>query len=349
MKHVPAAIVGGMLIAAAALRTVLISLEDARVDLAFSALFFVLAALVPPRPGRAGGLCLLLAPAFAGLVQLALGMTTARALTYQGAFHWATLAAVYWTATGNRWLVRHGLTVMLAFAALLAVTVMIPVSTQFSGVFPSRNNAASFFLFFLPVGLHAIANSTDRFWPVAAATLITAGLAATGSRAGAAIGILAFAAGAVVVLPQHRRFLAIPLAAGLACGGVVAARFSEVNPLGFRGSMLASTARMTADRPLAGWGLHAFEDVYPAYAAFDSGLLVNHAHNDWLEMASGIGVSGLAVFTLLLAASLKAARRRPWSIGLAAVLVHALVDYPFARMGVAVWFPTLLGMAEQER
>jgi len=46
--------------------------------------------------------------------------------------------------------------------------------------------------------------------------------------------------------------------------------------------MLQSTIAMAREKPWTGFGLGNFENVYPAYALFDDGAIVNHAHNDWL-------------------------------------------------------------------
>ena len=42
--------------------------------------------------------------------------------------------------------------------------------------------------------------------------------------------------------------------------------------------------------------------------------------------------------------SVRPALQSAWGIGLVTVCVHALVDYPFARLGVCGWYFVLLGM-----
>ena len=50
---------------------------------------------------------------------------------------------------------------------------------------------------------------------------------------------------------------------------------------------------MAISRPIAGHGIGSFPYVYPAFARFDNGYFVNHAHNDWLEaFADGGGGFG---------------------------------------------------------
>ena len=107
---------------------------------------------------------------------------------------------------------------------------------------------------------------------------------------------------------------------------------------------------MARDRPWMGSGLGSFQEVYPAYATFDIGLIVNHAHNDWAEwLAEG----GVPFFLLLASAAVWAVRpalRSIWGLGLLSVFLHALVDYPMQRLGLAVWVSVLLGaLAAEER
>jgi membrane associated rhomboid family serine protease len=37
------------------------------------------------------------------------------------------------------------------------------------------------------------------------------------------------------------------------------------------------------------------------------------------------------------------ALRSIWGVGILAVLLHAVVDYPFARLGVSIWWFALFG------
>jgi len=48
----------------------------------------------------------------------------------------------------------------------------------------------------------------------------------------------------------------------------------------------------------------------------------------------------------LAVAAARPALRSIWGIGIVAVFLHALVDYPFARFGVAAWLFILVGALE---
>ena len=100
---------------------------------------------------------------------------------------------------------------------------------------------------------------------------------------------------------------------------------------------------MIAERPLAGFGLGTFARVYPAYARFDLGAVVEHAHNDWLEWAAEGGIFYALAWFALAISVVKPAVRSIWGIGVIAVFLHALVDYPFARFGVSAWTMALIG------
>jgi len=94
--------------------------------------------------------------------------------------------------------------------------------------------------------------------------------------------------------------------------------------------------------PLTGTGLGTYELAYPPYKPQKFGaMIMDHAHNDYLEFLSEVGLIGfipwLAFFLLFLASSVRAllTRRSRYSIflgasGLAAIvalLVHSLADF----------------------
>jgi O-antigen polymerase len=169
------------------------------------------------------------------------------------------------------------------------------------------------------------------------------------SRAGAAL--LAGEFFAVLALtmrkrPEERRRL-------LACGALIAAagavlsfaagwerlwvRLHQDDPYALRRNMARSALAMFRERPWAGFGLGNFPVAYPAYAYYDDGTRVNHAHNDWAEWAVEGGLPLAAAMLAVLGLSIGPALRTIWGLGPIFVWAHALVDYPFRRLGVAVW------------
>jgi O-Antigen ligase len=121
-------------------------------------------------------------------------------------------------------------------------------------------------------------------------------------------------------------------------------RFAETLTAG-RLQFALSTLHMIAMHPLIGWGLGCWSAVYPAFATFDPGALVNQAHSDWLQWTAEGGLPvGLAMLALAIWA-IRPAIRTIWGIGVIAVLIHAAFDYPFSRPAVGAWPFLLLSMA----
>ena len=114
-------------------------------------------------------------------------------------------------------------------------------------------------------------------------------------------------------------------------------RLMEPDPYFGRREFMLSSLSMIGERPWLGWGLGSWPNVYPAYAIIDLGVYANRAHNQWLEWASDGGIP----FALLLVAvalwSVRAGYRTVWGLGVVAVFLHCLVDYPFSRPPLAAW------------
>jgi O-antigen ligase len=182
------------------------------------------------------------------------------------------------------------------------------------------------------------------------AWMLAAGLA-SGSRAGAIL--LLAEAGAVLGLISKRRAAAMfvlwtVLLAAVAGAGTLVGRFADKDPWLYRREIAASTLRLIADHPWRGYGLGTYAYVYPAYATFDIGAVVEHAHNQWLEWAAEGGIP-LALVWLTLAVGVSVpAVRSIWGIGILAAFLHALVDYPFVRCGLTAWDFTLIGALSAE-
>jgi O-antigen polymerase len=134
---------------------------------------------------------------------------------------------------------------------------------------------------------------------------------------------------------------AVLVLAGIAGGGTLLGRLTQADTM--RPEIYRSTLAMIAQRPLTGYGLGTFATVYPEFARFDAGVTIRQAHNDWLEWAAEGGIPLALAWALLLATSARAAWRSVWGLGILAVFLHALVDYPFAQSGICVWVFLFLG------
>ncbi len=123
-----------------------------------------------------------------------------------------------------------------------------------------------------------------------------------------------------------------------------------------RGSIWDQAAGMFAAFPVAGVGLGAFSYVFPIFRTAGSGVYLDHAHNDFLELATEVGTIGCA--TALLGVALVAwtllrhQTSRPdfgylgpaAAAGLAAIAFHSLTDFNLAIPSNALTFAVLVGI-----
>jgi O-antigen ligase len=298
-----------------------------------------------------------------GFAQLAMGATVSRSATWDAALRTMALGATAWVGANALRDAGTRLRFLTAFAwfgfALSVVSVVAYFTSPghvlwfFSSPYPdvwgpflSRNDFAGFMELSLPVALWLSSGSRGARVPTwVPAWMLAAGLA-SGSRAGAVL--LLAEAGLVMGLTSRRRAIAkfamlATLLATVAGAGTLFGRFAEEDPFRYRREMAASSVHMIRDHPLQGSGLGTYASVYPAYATFDLGATVEHAHNYWLEWAAEGGIPLALVWLVLALAVSVPAVRSIWGIGILAVFLHALVDYPFARFGLTAWNFALLG------
>jgi O-antigen ligase len=310
-----------------------------------------------------------------GFVQLAVGASVYRWATVNAALQNAALAA---TALGAFLVLRRPqaqaaflrgvgwVGLLIALASVLAywtspgkiLWIFPTLYPDNWGPFPSRNNFAQFLELCLPVALYEASlyqtGRGRRNWTasIAPAVMLGAGLASA-SRAGAVLLVAEAFAVLWIVRKQMRMpvfaFAGYALAfAALAGAGTLAHRLAERDPLQVRREIYSSAAAMIAQRPWLGYGLGTFATVYPEFAEFDSGAAVEHAHSDWLEWTAEGGVFYGAMWACLAIWAVGPALRSVWALGILAVFLHALVDYPFARLGVSAWAFLLIGALARE-
>lgn len=259
--------------------------------------------------------------------------------------------------TGDRVRVEHGVASVVAYYTSPEKILWFFPSPypDVWGPFLSRNNFAQFLELALPVslwlgcGASGPRRGTPYLWMGAA--MLACGLASA-SRAGAVVLILEAVAVFVLARPADPRrliprfSLAVLALAALAGGEVLVHRLEDPDPFRDRREIFQSSLAMIAARPWTGYGLGNFATVYPEFARFDPGAVVERAHNDWLEWATEGGWPYAAAWMLLAISVTRPAFRSVWGIGVPAVFVHALVDYPFARFGIAAWLFILAGALE---
>ncbi len=371
------------LLVLAASATLAIWSADPFVDWAYEGSVFLLAGWVTLRSNVRIGPMLVTAAVLAvwGFGQLAVGATVYRYATLNASLRVAALGATALVASVVferseardrllRWFAWFGF--VLSIASVVAyytspgnILWLFPSPyPDVWGPFLSRNNFAQFLELALPVSLWlgCRACRTGRgslyrrgslyIWM--SATMLACGLASA-SRAGAVLLILEAALVFVLARPPAPRQLIAKFAAGvialaaLAGGEVLVNRLRDPDPFRDRREIFASSLAMIAARPWSGFGLGNFAVVYPEFARFDPGAVVEHAHNDWLEWATEGGWPYAAVWMLLVISVVRPALRSIWGIGVPAIFVHALLDYPFARFGVVAWLFILTGALEGKR
>lgn len=270
---------------------------------------------------------------------------------------WFGNLVAFWLALQVR---RRFTDLLLYFAFALSVFSVVQYFGEVGdaarwGPFVSRDQYAAFIELVLPLALVPALGGerhTFRFAVMAAAMYAT--VIAGASRAGAVlttaeIAIVQFAmwrrgrrSGAMQLWPLAVVFVAV---AGWA---VLWNRFSDPDPLGGRREIVASTVAMIEARPWTGFGLGTFRTVYPAYASVDFGAVVQHAHNDWAEWAAEGGIPFSLMLLAIAVWSVPRALRGLWGIGIVAVFVHSLVDFPLQKPALELWLFAMLGALAAE-
>lgn len=251
------------------------------------------------------------------------------------------------------------------------------------GLFANRNHQAAFLASTLPLGAWIAARSALRggarrwFWALAGAAFalaVAAGVAATTSRAGLILTVLGLMGAVAAALrvrgaahPRALRWLPASIFAAAAAVSAVIAMLS-FTPLatrlaaGFQGELRLQLAPAVARAGLAfapvGSGAGSFDEVHPMFERPQSltAALINHAHNEYLEIWLECGVPGIILVAVFLGwwmtstvRMLKPATRSDGldlagSAIVLVVLAHSIVDYPMRAPAMAVVFALACGL-----
>jgi O-antigen ligase len=152
-------------------------------------------------------------------------------------------------------------------------------------------------------------------------------------------------------------------------GGELAERMASIHAAtrtelsgGTRLTIDRDALRMFAKKPVLGWGLGVFPEIYPQFSSFSSNVPVGMAHNDYLQVLVEMGALGFAAvlwFLLTLYRSgLGTLKRWPPDInsavslaammGVTGILVHSLVDFNLQIPANAALFYVLCVLAAME-
>lgn len=247
-----------------------------------------------------------------------------------------------------------------------------------SGLFANANHMATLLLVSIPflVALGArrwrkMPQTNDRLLTATltggAATVVLLGVVLNQSFALLVIGAPVIGAAALQLIPPGRvrlGRLAAMLGLLFVAGAAVLAFMvssgigsSNRTSVAMRGEIWNSTGDAIRDFGVAGSGVGTFPAIYPLYEdmATIERTYVNHAHNDYLELALEGGVPAVLLTILFLGWwSLRAFAiwRSPNAAELGraacivsgAILLHSLVDYPLRTAAIATIFAMALAL-----
>jgi O-antigen ligase len=249
-----------------------------------------------------------------------------------------------------------------------------------TGYFANSNHMASLLLvsiaFLAALGQTVRQRSKDVRLQSAAIPLVGGGLLVVvlglilnGSLAGYGLGLPVVIASALMLF-DVRSILARGGVIALGLGSLVALALLWVTPVGQGGATSVSTRQtifansvdLLATFSPVGTGLGTFKQVYRSSedpGAVDQ-ISINHAHNDYLELAIELGVPGILLILLFLAwwgGAVGRMLRSPaadqfaiaGAISSGAILLHSLVDYPLRTAAISTVFAMCLALILQSR
>src|ERR1700704_1006779 len=238
------------------------------------------------------------------------------------------------------------------------------------GPYVNRNHFAGFAELVIPTALVPLVlgkvRRERRFAVAVLALLPIVALFLAASRGGivsfaAEIGVLALllalrrARGTHVLAGGVVLLLAFMLVSWLGVRQILE-RFSSMQSLevtgGKRASMRHDSWNIFRDHPWTGTGLGTLPIVFPAYETLYDGKIVNHAHNDYLEMLADTGLAGALCCAWFLGVlffsslrhllvsdkSFAAALHLSGLVACCGFLVHSLVDFNLHMPGNALLF-----------
>jgi O-antigen ligase len=231
------------------------------------------------------------------------------------------------------------------------------------GPYVNHNHYAGIMELLLPVplvlSLTHFVRDRKKALAALAASVIAASIFLSGSRGGMAAMAVQIAVLAVIVVRREAKPGNTAMAIGVFIvvlvgvvawigGGALSARMSSIHSEaraelsgGTRVTIDRDALRMFVHKPLLGWGLATFPEVYPQFRSFYSDFVVNAAHNDYLQLLVENGALGFVTMLWFLVATYRGAIRKlhNWPsdtngavalaaiLGVTGLLVHSFVDF----------------------
>jgi O-antigen ligase len=213
-----------------------------------------------------------------------------------------------------------------------------------------------------------------------AAALMASTIFLSGSRGGMLAFIAQMALLAVIVIWQRkgRRKVAATLAIFLVLGigllawlggGELSQRLASIHSEtrteisgGTRLDIDRDALKMSARKPVSGWGLGVFPDIYPQFRSFHTNFFINEAHNDYLQLLVEMGGLGFATMLWFVWMVYREGAKKlaNWMedtngavalaamLGATGILVHSFVDFNLQVPANAALFYVLCTVAAME-
>jgi O-antigen ligase len=116
---------------------------------------------------------------------------------------------------------------------------------------------------------------------------------------------------------------------------------------------------MVAKRPVLGYGLGTFIEVFPRYRTFYTDYIVNAAHNEYVQVLVELGVTGLILILVLVVLLFRDGMKKAmgWQhdceramalaalVGCSGILIHSLCDFNLQVPANAALFSVFAGLA----
>jgi len=312
--------------------------------------------------------------ALIAILQIAVSGSIGNWETRQAAFEWTSYGVAAFLSNQFLQDARLRREIVFWFAVVAVALAIVSVSLNFAnpglawGIFETgfRDQVFGPFLYhskfanFLELGLgaafwSAAMNSSRRWIALAMAAVMVAAIVASASRGGAIVAGIEVAVLLWLFLKAQsddsdRWFLSLAFLSAILMALCLFGTEALSNR--FRSEDLAQDARfaiqlsnlaMAKDYFWLGSGLGTWHLLYPAYARFDIGVVVNQAHNDWIQWLIEGGLPMMAVTISILVSACLAARKEWWGLGFVFVWIHGLLDYPmqqnpaFCALQIAFW------------
>ena len=249
-----------------------------------------------------------------------------------------------------------------------------------TGFFANSNHMATLLLIAIPFIVALASASAQRTEDVRKRTaayvigagglaVVLVGLAINGSLAGFGLApIVTIASILVIIRPRAGWIRAAAVLAGAVSlalfVALVATPFGErfasagaATSISTRQDMRTTTVEAIGTFGLAGSGLGTFQPVYSLFEQPDKieRVYINHAHNDYLELALETGIAGILLILLFfawwVAASHKLLKSPAYDhyatagmVASATVLIHSLVDFPLRTASISGLFAMCLAL-----